>query len=249
MPVSTKISESNTYQFLLGLSKKYAKTKVAIVGIVTFVTSPYLLAFIIDKYDESKVVSVLMNGQNNLVVEEVFARPDVLCFREKLIKPSSPLTSKNYVIISGEHGTGKTSIMQDLTSKQKNNGGGVIYVSCPSTLSGNFGTAFADAISYSSVYDKGLWRNSLSFTHLLPSAASNSAKDIFKACKPKFMKAIDNYRRDKKMVPILIIDDVNLLCINKEDEELLLDLQTEAKKFVVRVFFNKLGLLFLFLLL
>lgn len=238
MSVLTKIRESKSFQFILDLSKKYVKTKIAIVGIVTFVTSPYLLAFTIDKFDEYKVESVLMNGQNNLVVEKKFERPDVLRNWEELIKPSSPLASKNYVIISGELGTGKSSMMQDLTSKQKNNGGGVIYVSCPSTLTGNFGTAFADAISYSSIYDKGLWRKSLSFIQLLPCAASNSSRDIFNACQPKFMKAVDNYRRDKEIVPILIIDDINLLCKNKDDEQFLLDLQTEAKNFVVRTCYN-----------
>jgi len=71
-------------------------------------------------------------------------RPELESELKLIIQPIEGSIKKNYFLITGEHGTGKTTIVQKVCREA---GSGVIYVSAPNTP-GNIIKELALAIDY-----------------------------------------------------------------------------------------------------
>jgi hypothetical protein len=160
-----------------------------IIGGVTaaFIVSLPIVAYGLDYYDQWKINETLLEGQNIETYRNYYERKDVKELLSSTISPSD-INRASYYIISGVKGCGKTAAIRHFTktryhNKDTDNKGGVIYVS----FIGNndFGKEFADAISYSSIYDPSLLRRFYSKFIILPRVDSENSDEIFYACQKK----------------------------------------------------------------
>ena len=190
-----------------------------------------------DNYDQWNINETLLEGQNVEASTDFYERKDITGLLSSKISPSNKM-EKNYYIISGVKGVGKTTSVMHFTNsryknKDVNNKGGVIYVSCDDV--NDFGKAFADAISYSTMYRPSLFR--LFYFRLfsiLPTVDATDSKKMFEACREKFYRAVENYKKITGNTPILIIDNVNNFLINESSKSFLQVLQKRAKEGAVR---------------
>ena len=125
-----------------------------------FIVSLPIAAYGFDYYDQRKINETLLEGQNVKTSTDYFERKDITGLLSSKISPSNE-KNKNYYIISGVKGVDKTTSVMHFTksrynSKDVNNKGGVIYESCDDVI--DFGKAFADAISYSTIYEPSIFR-------------------------------------------------------------------------------------------
>jgi Cdc6-like AAA superfamily ATPase len=198
---------------------------------IAVITSAIASPFVIDHYDSNKISSVLKNGQKKLLLDvEYFPRK----FLEQNIIQAIGAgdDAGNYFLLVGEHGTGKTSLVQRLV---ENSTSGMIYVSCPKDAN-DFGKSFANAILYSTIYNPPLWRKVFTSLSILPST-NNIKKPMpeYWACEEKFFQAVERYKAETGHAPILVIDDVNNFLANDIGKEFLLQLQKLAKECAVSV--------------
>jgi Cdc6-like AAA superfamily ATPase len=196
----------------------------------TFIVSLPIVAYGFDYYDQRNINETLIQGQNVETKPNYYERRDITELLSSKISPSDK-DEANYYIISGVKGVGKTTSVMHFTksrynNKDINNKGGVIYVSCDDA--NKFGKAFADAISYSAIYEPSIFRG-----RILPTANHGSSEDIFNACEQKFYKAAKNYKAKTGKVPVLIIDNVNYL-VEETDQKLIRSLQSAAIANAVR---------------
>ena len=204
-----------------------------------FIVSLPIVAYGLDYYDQWKINETLLQGQNIETVPNYYERKDVKELLSSTISPSDTNRAR-YYIISGVKGCGKTAAVKYFTktryhNKDTDNKGGVIYVS----FIGNndFGKEFADAISYSTIYEPSLFRRFYSKFNILPTVDGNNSKDTFYACQKKFYHAVKNYKKITGKTPTLIIDNVNYF--NNENGKLFLRILLErAKNDAVRRFIN-----------
>jgi Cdc6-like AAA superfamily ATPase len=209
-----------------------------VVGGLTaaFIVSLPIAAYGFDYYDQRNINETLIQGQNVEASTDYYERTDISELLSSKISPSNK-KEKNYYIISGVKGVGKTTSIKHFTKSRYNNKdvnkkGGVIYVSCDDA--NKFGKAFADAISYSTIYRPSLFRAFYSIFNILPTVDVRSSKDTFDACEEKFYNAIDNYKKKTGKTPILIIDNVNNFLMNETGKSFLQILQKRAKEDAVR---------------
>ena len=216
---------------------------LAAAFIAASIASLPIAAYGFDYYDQRKVNENLIQGQNVEASTDYYERKDITGLLSSKISPSNK-KEKNYYIISGVKGVGKTtSVMHFTKSRYKNkdtsNKGGVIYVSCDDV--NDFGKAFADAISYSTIYEPSLFR--LFYVRLfsiLPTVDATDSKNTFDACRKKFYHAVNNYKKMTGNTPILIIDNVKNFLINETGKSFLQELQGYAKEDAVRFIICKL---------
>lgn len=181
----------------------------------------------LDWRDSRNIEQALLRLQNYIFHEDkdYFTREDIVRRLHAVITPSYIRSSK-YVIITGEHGNGKTSLIKYIVSKQKS---GVIYLSCPSNYL-RFGEIFADAISYSAIYHPSVIRQAFQASSLLSSPMRfRGYMPVFEACLNKFIGAVKNYKKRTGLIPVLIIDAINRLVVNKDGASFLIELQQLAK--------------------
>ena len=165
-----------------------------------------------DYYDQWNINETLLEGQNVKTKPNYYERTDITGLLTSTISPSNKDEGK-YYIISGVKGVGKTTSVMHFTksrynNKDVNNKGGVVYVSFDDA--NDFGKAFADAISYTTIYRPSLFR--LFYFRLfsiLPTVDATDSKKTFEACREKFYRAVENYKKITGNTPILIIDNVN----------------------------------------
>ena len=205
---------------------------IKVVGGLTaaFIVSLPITAYGFEYYDQRNINGNLIQGQNVEASTDYYEREDITGLLSSKISPSNK-KEKNYYIISGVKGVGKTTSVMHFTksrynSKDVNNKGGVIYVSCDDVT--EFGKAFADAISYSTIYEPSLFR-------ILPNVDATDSKKTFDACRKKFYHAVKNYKKKTGNTPILIIDNVNNFLINETAKSFLQELQGYAKEDAVRI--------------
>ena len=193
----------------------------------------FLAPIFVDYYDSWRIQSVFRNGQllNLKENKKYFCRAQL----EEEVKceiKSNDDEAGRYFLLVGEHGTGKTTLVQHIVQSEK---GGIVYVSCPSDPL-EFGVAFADAISYSSIYSRSIFRRFFSSLSILPSSSEkNSPMPEYEASQMKFFQAVKLYKKETKRVPILVIDDVNNFSSNPIGVEFLLHLQNLAKVCAVSI--------------
>jgi len=207
---------------------------------LTFIVSLPIVAygFGFDYYDQWNINETLIQGQNVETSTDYYERKDITELLSSKISPSDQMES-NYYIITGVKGVGKTTSVMHFTfsrynNKDFNNKGGVIYVSCPDDVD-DFGKAFADAISYSTIYRPSKFR--LFYIRLfgiLPTVNVRNSKDTFDACEEKFYDAVNNYKRITGKTPTLIIDNVNNFLADETGKSFLQVLQIRAKENAVR---------------
>ena len=210
---------------------------------LTLLASLPIAAYGFDHYDQLNINETLIQGQNVKTKPNYYERKDITELLSSKISPSDN-DEANYYIISGVKGVGKTTSVMHFTksrynNKDINNKGGVIYVSCDDV--NDFGKAFADAISYSTIYEPSLFR--LFYVRLfsiLPTADATDSKNTFDACRKKFYHAVNNYKKMTGNTPILIIDNVNNFLINESGKSFLQELQGYAKEDAVRFIICKL---------
>ncbi len=197
--------------------------------------------FLIDYYDSWNVFSALKYGQKTLPKKVYFTRNNL---EQKVIKSiSRGEKSGNYFLLVGEHGTGKTSLVQRIV---QNSGGGMVYVSCPDNPL-EFGQSFAAAINYTSIYEPSLFRKFFTKLSILPSSAGITLPmPEFEACRKKFFQAAERYKRETGHAPVLVIDDVNKFCKDEVGKKFLLQLQDLAKECAVSFYDDDLQLIFIY---
>jgi Cdc6-like AAA superfamily ATPase len=204
---------------------------------LTFIASLPIAAYGFDYYDQLNINETLLQGQNVKTKPDYYERKDITELLSSKISPSNKDEGK-YYIISGVKGVGKTTSVMYFTksrynSKDFNNKGGVIYVSCDDA--NKFGKAFADAISYSTIYEPSLLRKFYaSILNILPTVNVKNSKDTFDACEEKFYRAVNNYKKLTGNMPTLIIDNVNNFLADETSKSFLQVLQKRAKEDAVR---------------
>jgi len=221
------------------LNKVKTSLTIKVVGglAAAFIVSFPIAAYGFDYYDQWNINETLIQGQNVEASTDYYERRDITELLSSKISPSNK-KEKNYYIISGVKGVGKTTSVMHFTksrynNKDINNKGGVIYVSCDDV--DDFGKAFADSISYSTIYKPSLFRKFYgSIFSILPIVDGKNSKDTFDACKEKFYYAVKNYKKITGKTPILIIDNVNNFLINETAKSFLQELQGYAKEDAVR---------------
>ena len=217
---------------------------LAAAFIAAFIASLPIAAYGFDYYDQWNINEILIQGQNVETKPNYYERKDIIGLLSSKISPSDK-DEANYYIISGVKGVGKTTSVMHFTNsryknKDVNNKGGVIYVSCSRNFN-DFGKAFADAISYSTIYKPTIFRKFYgSIFNILPITDGKNSKDTFDACKENFYYAVKNYKKITGNTPILIIDNVNNFLINESGKSFLQELQGYAKEDAVRFIICKL---------
>ena len=222
------------------LNKVKTSLTIKVVGglAAAFIVSLPIAAYGFDYYDQWNINETLIQGQNVETKPNYYERKDITELLSSKISPSDK-DEANYYIISGVKGVGKTTSVMHFTksrynNKDINNKGGVIYVSCSRNFN-DFGKAFADSISYSTIYKPSLFRKFYgSIFSILPIVDGKNSKDTFDACKEKFYYAVKNYKKITGNTPILIIDNVNNFLINETAKSFLQELQGYAKEDAVR---------------
>ena len=234
----SKINDNTIKEATNLLNKVQTIFTMKVVGGLTaaFIVSLPIAAYGFDYYDQRNINETLIQGQNVETKPNYYERRDITELLSSKISPSDK-DEANYYIISGVKGVGKTTSVMHFTksrynNKDINNKGGVIYVSCDDA--NKFGKAFADAISYSTIYRPSLFRAFYSIFNILPTVDVRSSKDTFDACEEKFYNAIDNYKKKTGKTPILIIDNVNNFLMNETGKSFLQILQKRAKEDAVR---------------
>ena len=235
----SKINDNTVKEATNLFNKVQTIFTMKVVGGLTaaFIVSLPITAYGFDYYDQWKVNETLLEGQNIKTSTDYYERTDITGLLSSKISPSNK-KEKNYYIISGVKGVGKTTSVIHFTksrynNKDVNNKGGVIYVSCDDV--NDFGKAFADAISYSTIYEPSLFRLFyVSIFSILPSVDATDSKKTFDACRKKFYHAVKNYKKKTGNTPILIIDNVNNFRINETAKSFLQILQKRAKEDAVR---------------
>ena len=214
-------------------------TKVICGLTAAFIVSLPVVAYGLDYYDQWKINETLLEGQNIETHRNYYERKDIKELLSSTISPSDN-NKASYYIISGVRGCGKTAAIRHFTktryhNKDTDNKGGVIYLSF---LGNNdFGKEFADAISYSTIYESSLFRRFYSNFIILPKVDGNNSKKTFDACQKKFYNAVKNYKKVTGKTPTLIIDNVNYF--NNENGKFFLQILLDrAKNDAVRRFIN-----------
>ena len=186
-----------------------------IVGglIAALIVSFPIVAYGTDYYDQWRINETLMQGQHVKIKPNDYERKDISESLASKISPEPQHMQFGYYVITGVKGVGKSTAVKQFTKSRYNNEdvdkrGGVIYVSCDGDFN-DFGKAFADAISYSSIYKPSLLRHYASMLLMLPGADGNNSKDTFDACKKKFYHAVENYKNKTGKIPVLIIDNMD----------------------------------------
>jgi len=158
----------------------------------------------------------------------------------------------SYFLIMGEHGCGKSTIMQHLANQNE----GLIYLSCPESPY-DFGKEFARTIGYSSIFEPSLLRKIMtsSLSSVLPTAEKLSIPMAeYVLSKKKFLEKVHEYKLKNNQPVILIIDDINRFCTKDDDDipiRFLLELQSFAKTCAVsiNIYYNLIINIYLFVLL
>ena len=161
-------------------------------------------------YDDQSVKWTFKNGTRpQFSAKNYTDRESLEEFLVKILSPKDPDDVSSYYVVTGEQGTGKTTIFRKLCTDI---GEGVIYVEVPEEVS-DFGDKLYESIGF---------RNfSLRF-----SDKGKVPTDWYEAYK-KFKDYAAWYRKKYNKVPVIVIDDVNRLAI--DNPEILRILQEGAK--------------------
>ena len=235
----SKINDNTVKEATNLFNKVKTSFAIKVVGglAATFIASLPIAAYGFDYYDQWNINETLIQGQNVEASTDYYERTDITELLSSKISPSNK-KEKNYYIISGVKGVGKTTSVMHFTNsrynnKDVNNKGGVIYVSCDDV--NDFGKTFADAISYSTIYEPSIFRKFyIRLFSILPTVDATDSKKTFDACKKKFYHAINKYKEITGKTPILIIDNVNNFLSNETGKSFLQILQKRAKEDAVR---------------
>jgi len=157
-------------------------------------------------------------------LDEYVIRTDVESALKKILTSTSTKVS-NYWVISGEHGTGKTTTVQKVCNQI---GKGIIYVDVPNNVK-DFKDALANAIGLNHRKNGGI----LAFTKLFMDV--NRCRVIFiltldltwEYAFEQFERYAHWYRRETNISPVIVIDNINRLANNAP--EILGILQEGAK--------------------
>jgi hypothetical protein len=127
-----------------------------ILGIGGLFGSQYAYVSYIAYSDDRKVKKTLESGSCPAIeVEdsEFVDRPSLVKDLTRMLSPKFAKERSPYYVISGEHGTGKTTMIKKASQLV---GGGVIYVNVPEKIE-EFDQAFASATGYSFRSNSGIY--------------------------------------------------------------------------------------------
>ena len=214
-----------------GLLSKNRKLQAIVSTTIVWYTGEALLH---DFMDSKNIFTTIDRGNcPAFPTKAFFPRTNVVAELSHRILPAPIKTEKNYEIIIGEHGAGKTSLIQKTC---EDNTSGIIYLSCPTECSPDkFEKTFCCAIGYSKLYDAGIYRKALKFVDILPNPErlKTSKYPILDIAVPKFLEQMKTYKEIRGKIPVLIIDNINFLCKTEEGMQLLQIMQRNAKIWAV----------------
>ena len=111
-----------------------------------FIIGDVLFAWSLNKYNQYCLKNVVEKGTRpkiDISDDEFVSRPLIVDRLKKILQPHRDQSS--YYVVSGEHGTGKTTLVRIAANEV---GCGVIYIDIPSN-SNELGEAFGEAIKFS----------------------------------------------------------------------------------------------------
>ncbi|KAI9765466.1 MAG: hypothetical protein M1839_005497 [Geoglossum umbratile] len=186
-----------------GWTKAAAAGGLALVGYVT------RDLWITDRYREyqrrshqsdrdSAIYEALKRGPSfSELVQDTLPRDALVSEAKKLITPAKK--SRGYSLVIGEHGTGKTSLIQ-LTVNSLKKPKGIVYVMIPNTDEVNMNpTIVIDAV-----------KKALGWSSDLVLDSRNTSTHIFEVL-DTFSRVALRYRKAHQAIPVLIIDNANRL--------------------------------------
>lgn len=124
---------------------------ISVLGL--FVSGDIIYAFLRNKYNERLLNNTVERGTRPQVnINKFVSRPKIMKRLKEIFQPNEEQSS--YYVVSGEHGTGKTTLIKIASNEVgqddegKHGGMGVIYVNVPADIE-NFSEEFAKAINFS----------------------------------------------------------------------------------------------------
>ena len=220
-----------------GFVKRAVTFKTILTGIALVGSGGYFTTLAYVKWVASSDDSKIKERFNNPItitakLKHYVPRTDVESSLKKIFTAEEV---NNYWVVSGEHGTGKTTTVQKVCNEI---GKGIIYVDVPENVA-KFRKAFAQAIGvYYHQQDDGIFSHihKLVFgpeqgiiVHLILVLSWDDVYDTFK-------KYADWYRKENNRAPVIVIDNINRLA--NDAPEILKILQEGAKDAVVSELFT-----------
>ena len=223
--IPSKPKPEDFFERLVGYAKKFMtiKATLAVLGIAyTGGTLIYVVG--LAQADENKIKAKFTNPITvTQKVKDYVQRKEVESDLKQILTPDEDV--KGFFVISGEHGTGKTTIVQKVCEEI---GHGIIYVDVPEEVE-EFSYAFSQAIGinyhqenngfFSYIYQK-VFDSEKCIIDL------NVALDWMIVYR-KFKLYADWYRKKHGKAPVLVVDNINRLA--KKAPEVLETLQEGAK--------------------
>jgi nucleoside-triphosphatase THEP1 len=161
-------------------------------------------------YDDQSVKRTFKNGTRpQLSAENYTHRESLEEYLVKILSPKDPVNVSNYYVVTGEQGSGKTTIFKKLCTDI---GEGVIYVEVPESIE-QFGDKISEAIGY---------KNLISFYSKYKKVPENWLEAF-----DRFKSYASWYREKYNKIPVIVIDDINRLA--QDNSEILRVLQEGAK--------------------
>jgi AAA+ ATPase superfamily predicted ATPase len=198
-------------KFLIGIGGGLLGIQVAFVASISYI-------------DDQRLKNALESGSclpMEVKDSEFVDRPSLVKDLKSMLTPIKAEDVFRYFVISGEHATGKTTMIRNVSQKI---GSGVIYVDVPDNIE-EFGQSFASATGYNFYSYSGI----LDFINgMIKKQDAKSKKGTFFCVAyvladgwygvySKFKTTAAWYRQKYGKAPVLIFDNINRLAAKHSD--------------------------------
>jgi len=205
-----------------------SRLQIAIATLIIIPLCSYFYVTIVGYQDARALENCLDMGSGSSPVlgiqKTLIDRPDLQNDLQRILTPRKPSEASNYYLITGEHGTGKTTAIKQAC---RNVGSGVIYMEVPEYIA-NFALVFANATGFESrVSGFFPWLNQQIFGEKMIVSVDLANQGNWMPIYNKFKETAKWYEAKHGKVPVLVIDNVNEIA--KQNPEMLQVLQNGAK--------------------
>ncbi|CAF0788321.1 unnamed protein product [Didymodactylos carnosus] len=153
--------------------------------------------------------------------EELIERKEIFDSLVSILRPVEDKLVSSYYVILGQHGVGKTTLVRRAC---RDIGQGVIYVDVPANTD-KFGSMFAIAINFN--FKENIQLSTWIENKMFGAPPDEGKQESWERVLDSFEKYAHKFKKQFGLVPVLVIDNVNLLAENKP--EVLKIFQENAK--------------------